>query len=163
MELITTAMHLLARLKPYAPLIVRLTLGVVFVAHGLDKFFDLFGSGGFQATAAMFDNDLGLHPGWFHAAVGSTGELVGGILILLGLFTRFGGMLIAGTMVVAILTVHLPNGLFARDGGFEYPLVCLGAALGLMLSGGGAFSLDRLLFGGHCTSGHCQSESATMA
>lgn len=137
---------ILDQLGAWAPLLIRLTLGVIFIAHGADKLFGWFGGGGFTATANQFENDLGLHPGWFHAALGGGCELVGGILVLLGLFTRFGGFLIASTMVVAIVTVHLPNGLFARDGGFEYPLAVLGAALSLVASGGGKLALDRLLF-----------------
>lgn len=130
---------------PVADLPLRLVLGVVFIAHGLDKLFGTFGGGGFQATAAAF-GEMGLQPSWFHAALGGGGELVGGILVLLGLFTRFGAFLTASTMVVAILLVHLPNGLFAKDGGFEYPLSLLGAALTLLLSGAGPISLDKLIF-----------------
>lgn len=138
--------RLLNQLGQWAPLFLRLTLGVIFIAHGADKLFGWFGGGGFSATASQFENDLGLHPGWFHAALGGGGELVGGSLVLLGLLTRIGGFLIASTMVVAIITVHLSNGLFARDGGFEFPLALLGAALSLMASGGGQLALDRLLF-----------------
>lgn len=138
--------RLLDQLGQWAPLFLRLTLGVIFIAHGADKLFGWFGGGGFSATANQFENDLGLHPGWFHAALGGGGELIGGILVLLGLLTRIGGFLIASTMVVAIVTVHLSNGLFARDGGFEFPLALLGAAMSLVASGGGQLALDRLLF-----------------
>jgi putative oxidoreductase len=132
---------------PVADLPLRLVLGIVFIAHGLDKVAGTFGGGGFQATAVAF-GEMGLQPGWFHAALGGGGELIGGILVLLGLFTRFGAFLLAATMVVAVLLVHLPNGLFAKDGGFEYPLTLLGAALTILLSGAGPISLDRLLFKG---------------
>ena len=64
---------------------------------------------------------------------------------MLGSGTRLGGMLISGTMVVAIITVHLQNGLFARDGGFEYPLVALAGAVSLICSGGGWASLDYVI------------------
>ena len=135
---------LLEKVKTLSPLWIRLPLGVVFIAHGLDKLFGTFGGGGFDATVAQFA-ELGLQPAWFHAALGGGGELLGGILVLLGLLTRFGGLLIAATMVVAIITVHLSGGLFARDGGFEYPLVILGSALSLVFTGGGALALDRLV------------------
>lgn len=131
-----------ANLKPYGPLMVRLVLGVVFMAHGADKLFNTFGGGGIDATAEQF-NELGLHPAHFHAIMAGISELGGGLLVLLGLATRAGALLIAGTMVVAILTVHLSGGLFARDGGFEYPLVILGSALFLVANGGGALAIDR--------------------
>jgi len=127
---------------PWAPVPIRLALGVIFFVHGSDKLFGWFGGGGFQTTAAMFENGLGLHPGWFHAALGGGGEMVGGILLLLGLCTRFGAFLIMAVMAVAILKVHLVNGLLARDNGFEYPLTCFTAAFSLLLSGGGALSID---------------------
>lgn len=133
-----------AALLPWAPVGLRLALGVVFVAHGLDKLFGTFGGGGLEATAAQFA-ELGLQPPAFHALMAGLMEAGGGLLVALGLFTRLGGLMIAATMVVAIATVHLSGGLFARDGGFEYPLVILGGALYLVLAGGGPFSVDALL------------------
>jgi putative oxidoreductase len=131
-------------LQPWAPLSLRAVLGAVFIAHGLDKLFGTFGGGGFSATTQQF-GELGLQPAWFHAALGGGGELLGGSLVLMGLCTRFGALLIAATMLVAIVTVHGANGLFARDGGFEYPLVALAGALTLMLHGGGHWALETWL------------------
>ena len=122
----------------------ELVLGVVFIAHGADKLWGTFGGGGFEATVEQF-TELGLKPAWFHAMMGGYGELLGGASVLLGLGTRLGGILISGTMVVAIITVHLQNGLFARDGGFEYPLVALAGAVSLICSGGGWASLDYVI------------------
>jgi putative oxidoreductase len=144
MPLITVINSFLPKLHPLAPLALRLALGVVFIAHGADKLWGTFGGGGFEATVEQF-TELGLKPAWFHAAMGGYGELLGGLSVLLGLGTRFGGMLIAGTMAVAIITVHLQNGLFARDGGFEYPLVALAGAISLVCSGGGWASVDYLI------------------
>ena len=72
-----------------APLALRLALGSVFVAHGGQKLFGLWGGYGFEATAQFFSDKLGLNPGWLHAALAGGGEFFGGIFILLGLFTRF--------------------------------------------------------------------------
>jgi putative oxidoreductase len=128
-----------------APLAARIPLGIVFIAHGMDKLWNSFGGGGLEATIQQF-TELGLYRPDIQAQLAGWGELLGGILVLVGLFTRFGGMLLTGTMVVAIITVHLSGGLFARDGGFEYPLVILGTALSLIASGGGLISIDALLF-----------------
>jgi putative oxidoreductase len=130
--------------KAYAPFLLRLTLGLVFMAHGIDKLFGTFGGGGLPETAKQFA-ELGLNPSLFQAVMAGLMETGGGLLVALGLLTRVGGVMIASTMVVAIITVHGANGLFARDGGFEYPLVALGAALSLALSGGGQWALDRWL------------------
>jgi putative oxidoreductase len=131
-------------LKTWAPMPIRLALGVIFFAHGAQKLLGWFGGSGFQQTAEQFQS-MGLHPGWLQAAMGGGGEMLGGILVFLGLFTRFGGFLISCTMVVAIVSVHLKNGLFASDGGFEYPLTCLAAAFSLILSGGGGMAIDNLM------------------
>lgn len=134
---------MLASWSPWAPLPLRLVLGVIFIAHGGQKLFGWFGGGGFADTAQSFQEGIGLSPGWLFAALGGGGEFFGGVLVLLGLFTRFGALLIASTMMVAIFAVHLKNGLFAKDGGFEYPLALLGASISLMLSGGGQLALDN--------------------
>ena len=144
MSLIQLALNFLPKLQPLAPFALRVALGVVFIAHGADKLWGTFGGGGFEATVEQF-TELGLKPAWFHAMMGGYGELLGGASVLLGLGTRLGGMLISGTMVVAIITVHLQNGLFARDGGFEYPLVALAGAVSLICSGGGWASLDYVI------------------
>lgn len=137
---------LFQKTAPYAWVPVRLVLGIIFMAHGADKLFGTFGGGGFDATAAMFQNDLGLSPGWLHAALGGGTEFLGGLLVFLGLWTWVGGLLIVGPMLVAIFLVHLQGGLFAKDGGFEYPLLCLAAALSLLFSGGNkTLSLEGLL------------------
>ena len=131
-------------LRPWAPLCIRLTLGVIFFAHGADKLFGWYGGGGFNATVSLMKN-LNIEPAPLMAALSGGGELLGGILVFFGLLTPLGAFMIACTMVVAIITVHWEGGLFARDNGFEYPLSVLGAALSLICSGGGAFSIDALL------------------
>jgi putative oxidoreductase len=131
--------------RKYAPLAIRLVLGIVFFAHGGQKLFGWFGGGGFAETAKMFEEGLKMSPGWLSAAFGGGGEFFGGLLVFLGLFTRFGAFLIACTMVVAIVAVHWSGGLFASNNGFEYPLVILGSAISLIMSGGGALALDNYI------------------
>jgi putative oxidoreductase len=114
------------------------------MVHGVDKLFGTFGGGGLDETAAQFA-ELGLQPAYLQAVMASAMETLGGLLVFLGLFTRVGGLMILATMVVAIATVHWQGGLLARDGGFEYPLVIMGAALSLILAGAGPLSLDAWL------------------
>jgi putative oxidoreductase len=125
-------------------LALRLTLGAVFLGHGAQKAFGAFGGPGF-AGASGFIGSLGLRPARFWTAVAVGGELLAGLLFLLGLLTPVAGLLVLGTMGVAIAKVHGPKGFFAQNGGYEYNLVLMIAALALALVGPGTFSLDHLL------------------
>jgi len=125
-------------------LALRLVLGLVFLGHGAQKAFGAFGGPGL-AGASGFMASLGLRPARFWAAVAAFGELLGGALVLLGLFTPVGAALIVATMAVAIAKVHGPKGFFIQNGGYEYNLVLLVAALTLAATGAGAYSVDRLL------------------
>ena len=78
------------------------------------------------------------------AALAGGAEFFGGLLLIVGLLTRVAGLSIAGTMAVAIITVH-PNAYFASNSGMEYPLLILLASLSLVIGGGGALSTDRKL------------------
>src|SRR6058998_4019542 len=125
-------------------LALRLTLGVVFLGHGAQKAFGAFGGPGF-AGATGFIGSLGFRPPQFWTAVAVGGELVAGLLYLLGLLMPVAALLVLGTMAVAIAKVHGPKGFFVQNGGYEYNLVLIIAARALALVGPGAFSLDRLL------------------
>lgn len=122
-------------LSPWAPTILRVVLGVIFMGHGLDKLFSCFhpGQGGLENTAMAFEG-MGLKPGMFHAAMAGWGEFLCGLFVFLGFLTPLGALLISACMVVAIGLVHGPNGLWAQDGGFEYPLLCLAAAVSIILT-----------------------------
>ena len=85
---------------------------------------------------------LGFRPGRVHAALAGGAELVGGLLIALGLLTPVGSALVLAVMVVAIASVHLPKGFFVSDGGAEYNLVIMAAVAALAFIGPGAYSLD---------------------
>lgn len=126
-----------------APLLLRLMLGAVFIGHGAQKLFGWWGGNGFQATAQFFENTLSLKPGVLHAALASGGEFFGGILLILGLGTRFAAAVAVGIMAVAIWTVHR-SAFFAPEG-MEYPLTLLIVALSLVFTGGGALSIDAHL------------------
>jgi putative oxidoreductase len=123
---------------------LRLVVGLMFAAHGAQKLFGAFGGGGIQGTSGMFDK-LGLRPGKLHAWAGGVAEFFGGLLIALGLLTPFAAAALIGVMTGAVLTVHLRNGFFNPDGGFEYNLVVIAALFALSGVGAGEWSLDNAL------------------
>ena len=131
-------------LAPFALVPLRLAMGTIFIGHGLQKCFGLFGGSGINGFATLLEQ-LHLPFPLFQAYLAGYSELLGGIALALGIFTRFGALALAGTMVVAIVTVHLSNGLFAQNNGFEYPMLCLAGALTLFLTGAGPISLDGVL------------------
>lgn len=88
---------------------------------------------------------IGLEPGYLMALGAGSAEFFGGIAILIGLLTRPAAIALAITMLVAIIVVHLPNGLFMSNNGYEFGLALLGMSVALAFNGGGKFSIDRKL------------------
>ena len=82
-----------------------------------------------------------MRPAWLWMGAAALAELIGGALVLLGLFTRLGAFLIVCVMLAAIIGVHWP--VFFAPKGFEFPLALLGIALSLLISGGGQASIDQ--------------------
>jgi putative oxidoreductase len=121
-------------------LLARL-IGLGFASHGAQKLFGWFGGYGLAGTGGFFES-IGLRPGRFFAFAAGAGELVGGLLIALGLGGPIGPMLVIAVMVVAVLVVHLPNGFSAAKNGYELPLVYAAVAVVFAFVGYGAYSLD---------------------
>jgi putative oxidoreductase len=119
--------------------LIRIFVGLVFVLHGAQKLFVYHYAG----VAGMFQH-MGIPAPGVSAALAIAAELVGGFLLLGGLYTRLAAIPVGFTMLVAILQVHLHAGFFAQGGGFEYPLTLLVANVAFILAGGGAFALDNL-------------------
>jgi len=124
-------------------LVLRLVVGLTMAAHGGQKLFGWFGGYGLAGTGGFLES-LGFRPGRVHAALAGGAELVGGLLIALGLLTPVGAALVIAVMVVAIVTVHLAKGFFVSDGGAEYNLVIIAASAALAFTGAGAYSLDAV-------------------
>ncbi|MEI8233184.1 MAG: DoxX family protein [Verrucomicrobiota bacterium] len=130
-------------------LILRLTLGVVFLPHGAQKVLGWFGGYGYSATMAFFTGQMHI-PALF-AFLAIAAEFAGAIGLILGLFTRVAALGIAANMAVAIAMVHSANGFFmnwsgAQKGeGFEYHLLAIGIAVALMIRGGGKWSADAAI------------------
>jgi putative oxidoreductase len=125
-----------------ALLALRVVVGLLFVGHGAQKLFGVFGGGGLEGTAGMFDS-IGLRPGWLHARAAGTAEFAGGALIALGLFTPFAAAALIGVMTAAIITVHLPNGIWNSNQGYEFNAVMVAVVFALAGIGAGSWSLDN--------------------
>ena len=121
-------------------LALRLALGAVFLAHGAQKGFGAFGGPGFEG-ATGFIGSLGFRPARLWAGLAVGGELAAGFLFLLGLLTPVASLLALATMAVAIAKVHGPKGFFIQNGGYEYNLVLIVAALAVAVMGPGGLSL----------------------
>jgi putative oxidoreductase len=132
----------------WSPLILRIVVGLVMAGHGAQKLFGWFGGYGFDATADALAG-MGLKPGPVMAALAGGGELLGGILLILGFFTRLAALNVAIIMAVAIFVAHSSS--FFLPSGMEYALVLLAAALVLLETGGGALSADGKIGNGVST------------
>jgi len=125
-------------------LLGRAVLGTLMAAHGAQKLFGWFGGYGLAATAALLEN-LGFRPGRLYAIAAAAAEFAGGALVLLGLLGPVGPALIVSVMIVAAMSVHWQNGVFAMKNGIELPLLYAAGAATLCLSGPGRYSADALL------------------
>jgi putative oxidoreductase len=130
--------------------LLRVILGVVFFAHGAQKVLGWFGGYGLTGTVGYFKDVV--HVPTPLAYLGPFVEFVGGIALLLGVFTKFAALGILVMMLVATLKVHLPMGFFlsgkgdGRGQGYEFTLTLAVISLVLVLFGGGLYSIDSLMY-----------------
>ena len=147
------ALQLLCKTNPsYAPLLARLTLGLVMFPHGAQKALGWFGGYSFSGTMNFFTQQMHIPAPLAFLAIAA--EFAGSIGLILGCLSRVAAFGIATNMVVAILTVHAMNGFFMnwfgnqKGEGFEYHLLAIGLALIVIIHGAGKLSLDALIAGG---------------
>lgn len=133
-----------ARSWPASPslalLVLRIALGAVFIAHGAQKLFVY----GFAGTSGSFA-DMGVPMASITGPLVGLVEFIGGMLLVVGLGTRFVAAALAVDMAVAAFLVHLPFGIFSADGGYELPLILAAGALAAILAGPGRISVDAVL------------------
>ena len=123
----------------FAPLVLRVATGLIFALHGWQKLeMGVPGVTGFLSS-------LGFPMPAFFAVVLIAAELIGGILLILGAFTHWAAKILAIVAIVALVSVHLPNGFFMANGGYEFMLLILASTLSLMITGPGKWALDHKL------------------
>ena len=130
--------------QQWSSLALRVPLGIIFAAHGAQKLFGWFGGYGLEGTGQWMAS-IGLEPGYLMALMAGSAEFFGGLFLLIGLLTRPTAAVLAITMVVAIFSTHISNGLFMSNNGYEFALALLAGVVALALSGGGRLSADQAL------------------
>ena len=140
----TMTQTLLKSTGGYAALILRVPVGLILAAHGSQKLFSWFEGYGLEGTGQWMAS-IGLEPGYLMALMSGSAEFFGGLALVLGLLTRPAALVTAFTMLVAIFSVHISNGLFMSNNGYEYALSLLAVTLALTIQGAGRVSLDNAL------------------
>ena len=119
-----------------ALLIVRVIVGVIFMAHGAQKLFGAFGGPGLSKTVESMGT-----LGYFV----TVGEFFGGLGLVFGFLSRFSAASLIVIMIGAIVTVHGKNGFFMANSGFEYNLALIGLLAPILIVGPGRYAVGRLL------------------
>ena len=140
----TTINKILSSAPTLSSLPLRVIAGIIFAAHGGQKLFAWFGGYGLEGTGQWMAS-IGLTPGYAMALLAGSAELFGGLLLIVGLLTRPSALVLAITMIVAIVTVHLEHGLFISNNGYEFGLALLAISAALVIQGAGRFSLDNII------------------
>ena len=124
---------------------LRLIAGVLFAAHGSQKLFAWFGGYGLDGTGQWMES-IGLAPGYLMALLAGSAEFFGGIFLIVGFLTRPTSLVLAITMIVAIFSVHINNGMFMSNNGYEFGLSLIAITLALFIQGGGKYSIDGKVY-----------------
>ncbi|OOV96216.1 MULTISPECIES: DoxX family protein [unclassified Pseudomonas] len=124
--------------------VLRIFVGIIFAAHGSQKLFGLFGGYGLAGTAQWMES-IGLAPGHLMALLAGGTEFFGGLALIIGLLARPAALGLSFTLLVAIFSVHISNGLFMANNGYEFALALLGGTVAVLLEGAGKLSLDAAI------------------
>ena len=142
----TLIQRLLSTQAGYGLTLLRVIAGVTFAAHGSQKLFGWFGGYGLAGVGQWMES-IGLAPGYLMALLAGSAEFFGGLALIVGLLVRPAAAVLAVTMLVAIVTVHLANGFFMSNNGYEFALALLAISLAVMIEGAGKLSLDKRIAG----------------
>lgn len=123
-----------------APFVLRVSLGFIFLMHGLQKW-----NAGLDGFTGMLTG-LGFPMAGFFAMLVMWVEILGGLALILGFLTHIAAKLFIILALVALFCVHAPNGFFVQNGGYEFMLLMLAASISLMTTGAGKWSLDARMW-----------------
>ena len=130
----------------YGLTVLRIVVGIIFAAHGSQKLFGLFGGYGLAGTAQWMES-IGLAPGYLMATLAGGTEFFAGLALIIGLLVRPAALGLAILSVVAIFSVHIGNGLFMANNGYEFALALLAGSVAVLIEGAGKLSVDRAIAG----------------
>jgi putative oxidoreductase len=125
-----------------ATLLLRVGIGIILAAHGSQKLFGWFDGYGLEATGQWMAS-IGLSPGYLMALLAGSAEFLGGIALIIGFLTRPAAIISAFTMLIALFVVHLGNGFFLSNNGFEYAFALSIACIAIAAQGAGKWSIDH--------------------
>lgn len=124
---------------------LRVITGLLFTAHGAQKLFAWFGGYGLDGTGQWMES-IGLAPGYLMALIAGSAEFFGGLFLIVGFLTRPSSFVLAITMIVAIFTVHISNGMFMSNNGYEFALSLFAITVALFIQGSGKYSIDEKIY-----------------
>ncbi|APC18269.1 DoxX family protein [Pseudomonas frederiksbergensis] len=128
----------------YGLTVLRIFVGIIFAAHGSQKLFGMFGGYGIAGTAQYMES-IGLAPGHLMAILAGGTEFFAGLALIIGLLVRPAALGLAFLSLVAIFSVHIGNGLFMANNGYEFALALLGGSIAVLIEGAGKLSADRAI------------------
>jgi putative oxidoreductase len=140
----TSIKSLLSTRAGYGLTVLRVIVGIIFIAHGSQKLFGAFGGDGLEGTGQWMES-IGLTPGYLMALLSGSAEFFGGVAVLIGLLARPAALVLIGLLLVAIFSVHIGNGLFMANNGYEFALALLGGSIAILIEGAGRLSVDRVI------------------
>jgi putative oxidoreductase len=130
----------------YGLTVLRIVVGIIFAAHGAQKLFGAFGGYGLAGTAQYMES-IGLAPGYLMATLAGGTEFFAGLALIIGLLVRPAALGLTFLSLVAIFSVHISNGLFMANNGYEFALALLGGSIAVLIEGAGKLSADRAIAG----------------
>ena len=142
----TLLQRLVSTQAGYGLTLLRVIAGLTFAAHGSQKLFGWFGGYGLAGVGQWMES-IGLAPGYLMALLAGSAEFFGGLALIVGLLVRPAAAVLAVTMLVAIVTVHLANGFFMSNNGYEFALALMAISLAVLIEGAGKLSLDKRIAG----------------